>query len=318
MKSLNSEETFNAKENIIRTSNISCHTDNFESIRIDKYLFSKFPEYSRSYFQGLIEKNLISVNSNYKIKNKYKIKKNDQIEVNFPKVIEYNLSPKKVDFETVAIEEDFIIVNKPAGLLVHPAETNKKEISLVHGLLYKFKEFENFNDEQRPGIVHRIDRGTSGLLIVARNTKSQIKFSNMFKNREIKKTYLAVVNGHPPKEGKIIYPIGRHPSKRHLMSHLSYNGKPSLTFYKVLQYYKNESLVEVRIITGRTHQIRVHFAAMGHGLIGDNSYGSKSKLINRPALHAHKISFEYKNQKFEYKKEVPQDFEELLNKLKIR
>ena len=306
------------KENIIKTSNISCNTDDFETIRIDKYLFSQFPDYSRSYFQGLILKELISVNSNYKVKSNYKIKKNDEIEVNFPKVVEYDLTPQKVDFETVAIEDDFIIIDKPAGLLVHPADSNKTEISLVHGLLYKFKEFEKFNDEQRPGIVHRIDRGTSGLLIVARNTRSQIRFSNMFKDREIKKTYLAIVKGHPPKEGKIIYPIGRHPSKRHLMSHLSYDGKPSLTFYKVLQYYKNESLVEVRIITGRTHQIRVHFAAMGHGLIGDDSYGSQSKLISRPALHAYKISFEYKNQTFEYKKEAPQDFKELINQLKIR
>ncbi|MBD3273656.1 RluA family pseudouridine synthase [Candidatus Dependentiae bacterium] len=305
-------------KNISKTHTLICNESDFESIRIDKYLFSQFPDYSRAYFQNLIHENLISVNSNNKIKCNYKLKKNDTIQVNFPKIIQYDLTPHKIDFEVVDIQDDFIIINKPAGLVVHPSDNNKDELSLVHGLLYKFKELEDFNDEQRPGIVHRIDRGTSGLLIIARNVKSQIKFSNMFKNREIKKTYLAVVKGHPQKEGKISYPIGRHPVKRHLMSHLSYDGKPALTYYKVLQYYKNESLVEIRIITGRTHQIRVHFAAIGHGLIGDDHYGFQSKLINRPALHAHKLEFEFKNQKFEYKKEVPQDFEELLNNLKIR
>ena len=140
----------------------------------------------------------------------------------------------------------------------------------------------------------------------------------MLKNREVKKTYLAVVKGHPQKEGKIDIPIGRHPNKRNLMSHTSFEKKPSLTYYKVLEYFKTESLVEVRIITGRTHQIRVHFAAIGHGLIGDENYGYLSKLISRTALHAHKLSFEYKGKTFEYKKEVPQDFEELLNHLKSR
>ncbi|MFH1461466.1 MAG: RluA family pseudouridine synthase [bacterium] len=308
----------NLDKNIIKTCKIECNSPDFISERIDKYLFGIYPEYSRTYFQDLVHRNFIAVNSNFKIKNNYKLKFNDQIEINFPKIIQYDLSPQEVEFEVVAIEDDFIIVNKPSGLVVHPSDNNKEEISLVHGLLYKFKELENFNDEQRPGIVHRIDRGTSGLLIVARNTRSQIKFSNMFKDRNIKKTYLAVVKGHPPKEGKIDFAIGRHTVKKHLMSHMGYDSKPALTYYKVLQYYKNESLVEIRIITGRTHQIRVHFAAIGHGLIGDDSYGYQSKLISRPALHAHKISFEYKGQKFEYKKEVPQDFEELLNNLEIR
>lgn len=309
-------ETFN--KNILKTDKIECNSPDFISERIDKYLFSVYPEYSRTYFQDLVHRNLIAVNSNFKVKNNYKLKKNDQIEVKFPKITQYDLNPQEVDFEVIAIEDDFIIVNKPAGLVVHPSDNNKEEVSLVHGLLYKFQEFKDFNDDQRPGIVHRIDRGTSGLLIVARNTKSQIKFSNMFKDRDIKKTYLAIVKGHPPKEGKINFAIGRHPSKSHLMSHMGYDGKPALTYYKVLQYYKNESLVEVKIITGRTHQIRVHFAAIGHGLIGDDSYGYQSKSINRPALHAHKVSFEYKDRKFEYQKEVPQDFDDLIKTLEIR
>lgn len=308
MKSLN--------KNIIKTNVIDCNSIDFESTRIDKYLFKQFPDYSRTYFQNLIDQNLIEINSNNQVKSSYKLKINDQIKISFPKPIEYNVSPQKVKFETIAIEKDFIIINKPAGLVVHPSEYNKKELSLVHGLLYKFKEFKDFNDNQRPGIVHRIDKGTSGLLIVARNTKSQIKFSNMFKGRKINKTYLAIVKGHPDKKDKIELAIGRHRTKRYLMSHNSYKGKSALTYYKVLEYYKETSLVEVKIVTGRTHQIRVHFAAIGHGLIGDKSYGYNSKLINRPALHAHKISFEYNGKIFKYTKEVPQDFEELINHLK--
>ncbi|MCG2756384.1 RluA family pseudouridine synthase [Candidatus Dependentiae bacterium] len=252
------------------------------------------------------------------IKSSYKIKENDKIEINFPKITQYNVSPENIDLEIIDIQPDFIVINKPAGLVVHPSENNKDELSIVHGLLYKFKEFEDFNDNQRPGIVHRIDRGTSGLLLVARNIKSQIKISNMFKDRLIKKTYLAVVKGHPPKEGKIDYPVGRHPLKGHLMSHKSHDGRPALTYYKVLQYYKDESLVEVRIVTGRTHQIRVHFAAIGHGLIGDESYGYLSKLISRPALHAYKLSFTYKDTLFEYEKSAPQDIQYLLNNLEKR
>ena len=137
----------------------------------------------------------------------------------------------------------------------------------------------------------------------------------MFKNREVKKTYLAIVKGHPTKTGRIDFPVGRHLSKRHMMSHLSPLGKEALTYFDVLKYYDDYSVVAVHIVTGRKHQIRVHFAAIGHGLIGDNMYGFLSKDIDRPALHAWKISFDYKDQTFNYIKPVPKDFQRLLMKL---
>ncbi len=308
----------NIINNIEKTETIICTLEDSNLKRLDKLLFHKYPDYSRSYFQNLINRDLISVNSSNSTKASYKFKTEDIIEINFPKITQYDLSPQKVDFDIVDVQPDFIIINKPSGLVVHPSDNNNEEISLVHGLLYKFNEFNDFNDNQRPGIVHRIDRGTSGLLIVARNTKSQIKFSNKFKDREIKKTYLAIVKGHPPKEGRIDLPIGRHPTKNHLMSHNSYNSKPSLTSYKVVQYFKTESLVEIKIITGRTHQIRVHMAAIGHGLLGDGYYGYLSKLIERPALHAHKLSFEYKDQKFDYKLDLPKDISDMISNLKER
>ena len=152
-------------------------------------------------------------------------------------------------------------------------------------------------------------------MVVARNLKSRTKLSNMFKDREVSKTYLALVKGHPEKEGEINYPVGRHPVHRHKMSHLSRRGKPSLTYYKVLAYYEDCSLVAARIVTGRTHQIRVHFAAIGHGLVGDTMYGSNSKLIKRQALHAWKLSFEYDGKTYSFSKPVPNDFKRTLKHL---
>lgn len=299
-------------EKIDKKINITCDFENFTPIRIDKFLFDRFPDYSRAYFQKLIESDLILVNSK-KTKSSYVLKKFDQIKVNFPQEKQFDLTPQKIDFETLDVQDDFIIINKPAGLVVHPSEkTQVDDITLVNGLLYKFEELNNFENKERPGIIHRLDKGTSGLMIIARNQKALIKFTGMFKDRKVKKTYLAIVNGHPPKKGKIDYPIGRHPYNRHLMSHVSFDGKKALSYYEVLAYYKNCSLIEVRIITGRTHQIRVHCAAIGHKLLGDDAYGCKSKFIERPALHAWKVSFEYKDQEFNYLKQIPEDIKFLI------
>ena len=179
--------------------------------------------------------------------------------------------------------------------------------------MHKFKEFEKFGDDERPGIVHRLDKDTSGLLVVARNIKSQIVLSNLFKDRRVKKTYLAVVEGHPPSEGKIDFEIGRHPTERHKMSHVSYDGKPALTYYRVLKYYKDCSLIEVKIVTGRTHQIRVHLAAIGHRILGDDLYGISSKLIFRQALHSWKIEFKLNGKNYNFCCSVSEDFKRLLN-----
>ncbi|MBD3231999.1 RluA family pseudouridine synthase [Candidatus Dependentiae bacterium] len=305
-------------DKIEKTELIDCSVlffqDNKE--RLDKFLFVQFPEYSRSYFQQLINNGLIQINNKFIDKSSYKIKKTDIIKINFPEEKQFDLTPKKIDFEIIDIQNDFIVINKPAGLIVHHSErTSSEEITLVNGLLYKFKELNQLKDNQRPGIVHRLDKGTSGLLIVARNIFGQIKLASMFKKREIKKHYLAIVKGQPPKKGKIDFSIGRHPCKGHMMSHTSPMGKKALTYFEVLKYYKDCSLILVHIVTGRTHQIRVHLAAIGHGLIGDDLYGYQSKLISRPALHAWKLAFDYKGKKFNHSKHVPQDFRNLLFKL---
>jgi len=286
-----------------------------EPIRVDSFLIKKNPDYSRTYFHKLIADKLVKVNGK-NVKKSFLVESGDLVEVSFPKPPQIKIEPQDVEFEIFDEKPDFLIINKPAGLTVHHTKEFSSEPTLVSGLLYKFKEFSQFDDDERPGIVHRLDKNTSGLLIVARNIKAQIELSNLFKNRLVKKTYLAVVKGHPDKEGKIELPVGRHPKERNKMSHVSYAGKPALTYYEVLEYYEDCSLVKVRIVTGRTHQIRVHFAAIGHGLLGDTMYGVKSKLIKRQALHSWKLSFDFKKENFSYTCPAPDDFVKLLKSLK--
>lgn len=301
-------------ENIKEIFNLIFRSDTNKSIRLDKFLFEQNPQYSRSYFQNLIKQNMIKVNGIIATKSSQKLKNEDEIEISIPEEKQINLEPQKIDFEIVDIQPDFLIVNKPAGLLTHFAKNDPDKPSLVNGLLYKFKELgnKNFKDNERPGIVHRLDKNTSGLLIIARNTTAQIALSKMFKDRKVKKTYLVLVKDHPPKKGKIDFNIGRHPFKHHMMSHMGFNSKKAITYYEVATYYKDCSLVEAKIITGRTHQIRVHFAAIGHGVIGDEIYGYNSKLIDRQALHSWKLSFEFNGKRFDYTQPIPPDFENLL------
>jgi 23S rRNA pseudouridine1911/1915/1917 synthase len=239
----------------------------------------------------------------------------DQVTVSFPKPKAYDVVPQPVDFAIVAEEPDFLVINKPAGLVVHPPSKDSQVVTLVHGLLYRFGELAQFTDEQRPGIVHRLDKDTSGLMIVARTLPAHAHLTARFKDRAIHKTYLGVVHGHPPREGSIDYPIARCAHDPMRMTHLDRSGKHALTHYRVLKYYQEYALVEMQPITGRTHQIRVHFAAIGHPLIGDGVYGTSSKFIKRHALHAWKLSFTYKDIDYSFAQYVPQDFSHLLKTL---
>ena len=281
--------------------------------RLDKFLFSQFPEYSRTYFQELIDQGHVLVN-NTASKSNYSIKKADQINVIFT-IKQYNLAPQPVVFDVIDEQDDFIVINKPAGLLVHQATTASDEVSLVNGLLHRYQDLQKFDDAQRPGIVHRLDKNTSGLIIVARNQQAHQELCKLFKYRKISKTYLAVVDQIPPLTGKIDLPIGRHPIERHKMGTFGIDTKPALTHYKTLAQYADSALLAATIVTGRTHQIRVHFASQGHGLLGDATYGVASPLIKRQALHAWKMSFEYKEKQYSYICPVPADIRELLRQL---
>lgn len=215
-----------------------------------------------------------------------------------------------------------MVVNKPSNLVVHPPRVTSKDVTLIDWLVHTFNELEQVGYADRPGIVHRLDKNTSGLMLVARNNCAHALLCDMFKKRTIQKTYLALVTGHPDKEGTIDFAIMRHQTKRNTMMHVRpgshTNGKvrEACTHYRVLEYFDDCSLVQIKPITGRTHQIRVHFAALGHALVGDYVYGKKSKTIKRQALHAYKLSFKFNGKQYEFCQNPPEDFQNFLEILR--
>lgn len=288
-------------------------------VRLDNLLSEQFTDYSRSFFKTLVEQKLILVNGIVAKKAGFALKEGDKITVSFPgQRIEKRYDQAELDalgIEIIFEHKDFLVIYKPAGVLVHPPSNKSETICLTDWIVGSYKDIEFVGATTRPGIVHRLDKDTSGLLLVALNNAAHAKLSDLFKNRTISKTYLAVVKGHPEPEGTIDFPIGRHQTLRNRMT-LRQDGRPALTHYKVLTYFEDCALVQVKPVTGRTHQIRLHFAQKGHPLLGDVLYGTTSKQIKRHALHAHKISFEYEGKPYSFEKEAPEDFVKLLDQLK--
>lgn len=304
--------------------------------RIDKFLSQALPSYSRSFFQNLIDSGCVKINA-HTAKSSSQTKAGDQITITLPieqKRPLYTPVKDNLGIEIIFTHEHFFIINKPANLLVHQTEVATTEPTVVDWLLSNHYELQNVGAPERPGIVHRLDRETSGLLIIPRTNYAHMIFGDMFKKRMISKTYWAVVQGHPSTQGSINLSIGRHPAMRKKMTtHIPHDAslsctnsqklareeagiRPALTHYKVLEYFESHSLLEVKPVTGRTHQIRVHCTAIGHPLEGDYLYGTPSKLIERHALHAHSIAFNFQNKSFEFSAEIPQDFKQLLSVLK--
>lgn len=304
---------------IAPNSNFSLVVMNNQPQRIDSFLSSHFSFYSRTFFQKLIDSNLVQINGNTITKASIILKNNDTVFVQFPP--EFTSISKQIDGDlgvgTVYEHEHFLVINKPPYLSVHAPVKESNEITLVDWLVSKFQEIKTVGSLDRPGIVHRLDKNTSGLLLVSRNNYSHEILSNLFKNRLIKKTYQAVVKGNPAQEGTIEFPISRDPFNRTKMSHKYSSGRPAVTHYKVLEYFNDAALLELYPITGRTHQIRVHCAAIGHPLLGDIVYGTSSKLIKRQALHAYRLEFFLGDKQFSFNQELPLDFRELLNSLRI-
>jgi len=292
--------------------------------RIDKYITQYFQQYSRSFLQKLFEKNQILINQNKSIKPSYLLKLNDIVAIEFPE--EKNETsvkeiPSSLNITIVKKEKDFLIVNKPAGLVVHAPNSYSKEITLSDWIINTHQEIAHVGLIDRPGIVHRLDKDTSGLMIIPRTNHAHHTFTNMFKQRSIHKTYLAIVVGNPSETGTIDFYIGRHPIIRNKMHFFTESTKHSncrtaITHYKVIQYFKDYALVELKPITGRTHQIRVHCAAIGHPLLGDPVYGTKSKILNRHALHAYQLAFEYNQQNYIFTSPLEHDLQIILQQLK--
>ncbi len=285
------------------------------NIRIDKHLVEKLA-FSRMKIKKMIENDLILVNGNPSKAN-YKLKENDSVEVNELIVEEIEVLPVNIPLNIVYEDSDVIVVNKNTGMVVHPANGHYND-TLVNALLYHCKDLSEINGVVRPGIVHRIDKDTSGLLMVAKNDLSHHSLAEQLKDRTIVRKYIALVYGEIPHEvGKINAPIGRDPKDRKRMTAVE-DGKVAITHFKVLKRYLDFTLVECRLETGRTHQIRVHMRFAGFPLVGDPIYGRK-KVIgkNGQYLHAKVLGFNHPttDKYMEFEAELPEYFSDFLKKL---
>ena len=295
-------------------------TQDFEGERIDKYLSRLVTDSSRSAIQKLIESGSVKVNGSQVSKN-YKVSADDEILMLQGELKTLDAEPENIPLDIVYEDSDLLVVNKPRGMVVHPAPGNYSG-TLVNALLYHCKDsLSGINGVLRPGIVHRIDKDTSGLLIVAKNDKAHIGLAEQIKEHSFTREYNAVVCGHLKEyEGTVCAPIGRNPKDRKKMCVTENNSKNAVTHYKVINEYEGYSHISLRLETGRTHQIRVHMAYIGHPVAGDFVYGNdkKSAYLNGQCLHAINIGFVHPitNEYLEFNSELPDYFKEFLNRLK--
>ena len=292
--------------------------ENSENVRLDAYIASKQSDLSRSNIQKLIDSGDILVNNSIK-KMSYKVQEGDVIQINVPEAREANIKPENIPIDIIYQDNDIIVVNKPKGLVVHPADGNP-DGTLVNAIMAICKDgLSGIGGELRPGIVHRLDKDTSGLLIVAKNDKAHRLMSEQIKNREVRKIYIALVKGVVSEnEATIDMPIGRSTKDRKKMA-VRKDGKEAVTHFKVLKRYPNYTLLEVKIDTGRTHQIRVHMAEIGHPVVGDMVYSSgKNEFgVEGQMLHAKSLDFKHPitGEQMHLEAPLPKYFEDVLDKL---
>ena len=290
--------------------------------RLDKLLSLHFPDYTRSKISNLIEDGLILVNGKNVSKN-YKPQTGDAVKIFVPEPEEYKAVAQNIPIDIVYEDDDIVVVNKPKGMVVHPAHGNY-DGTLVNALLYHCKgTLSGINGVMRPGIVHRIDKDTSGLLVVAKNDNAHNSLAKQFKDHSIEREYRTVVFGNLKNDSGVIdKPIGRHAVDRKKMSCTLSNSKRAVTHYEVIERYNGFAYVKCNLETGRTHQIRVHMADMGHFVVGDTVYGREISKINIPfegqCLHAKTLGFMHPSTgKFvKFDSELPDYFTQLLNKIK--
>lgn len=286
--------------------------------RLDVFISSKFDNKSRSYIQGIIEGEAASVNGKCR-KSNYKLKLGESIILSIPEPVELNIEAENIPLDIIYEDSDVIVINKPQDMVVHPAPGNYSG-TLVNALLYHCKDLSGINGVLRPGIVHRIDKDTSGALVVAKNDNAHNSLAEQLKDHSMTRSYLALVEGIIKQdEGFIDQPIGRHTTDRIKMA-VVLNGKKAITHYKVIERFENLTLVECNLETGRTHQIRVHMAKIGHPLVGDLVYGFKKQRFNLKGqvLHAKKLGFIHPSTKeyMEFVSPLPDYFEKLITKLR--
>ena len=290
-----------------------------EDKRIDSFLNDKLEDISRSRIQKLIEEKQILVN-NKNINKNYKLKENDKILVNIDEPKEIDILPENIPIDIVYEDDDVILINKPQDMVVHPANGHYSG-TLVNALMYHCKDnLSGINGVMRPGIVHRIDKDTSGILIVAKNDKAHHSLASQLEDHSMTRVYYAIVyNNLKEDTGTIDAPIGRHPVDRKKMAVTDKNSKRAVTHYEVLQRFKKYTFIRLKLETGRTHQIRVHMAYIGNPLLGDVVYGKEKQpfKLKGQVLHAKVLGFIHPttNEYMEFETDLPQYFKDLLKKL---
>lgn len=285
--------------------------------RLDVFLLSKFPEFSRSHIKNMIEKGKVSVDGKLIKKAGTCLKEGEKIDVEELEIEKISTEAEDIEFEIVYQDKDLAVINKPQGLVVHPCSSTKSG-TLVNGLLYRIKDLSGINGSFRPGIVHRLDKDTSGLLVVAKNDFAHVNLAEQIKNKTCHRNYLALLDGNlKDDEGEIKTFLKRDPKDRKKIS-VQDSGRVAVTDYKVLKRFEKCCLVEFSLQTGRTHQIRVHSKFLNHPIVGDKLYGKEVKGLNGQLLHAYKLSFLHPrtSERMTFEVPLPQYFQEYMKKQK--
>ena len=293
-------------------------TSDSENDRIDVYISKSLGDMSRNSVQKLIEDGNVKVNEKI-IKSNYKLKRNDQIDITLPDAEELDIKAENINLEIIYEDDDLAVINKPQGIVVHPAPGHYSG-TLVNGLMYQLKNLSSINGVLRPGIVHRLDKNTSGLMIVAKNDKAHNYFAECLKEHSIYRIYYALVEGNLKDDSGVINaPLGRSERDRKKRAVTTKNSKEAITNFWVLMRYKNYTLVKLKLETGRTHQIRVHMKYIGHPVVGDDVYGRETNKfgLSGQLLHSKTLAFIHPStgEYMEFDSELPHYFSEVLNKL---
>lgn len=296
-------------ENIKETITVQAN-ENDKGKRIDSFLNEVIEDATRSYIQKIIDGGYVEITGKKTTKSGNKLKGTETIVVNLPEDETLDLIPEDIPLEIIYEDSDIVIINKAPNMVVHPAHGNYNG-TLVNALLYHIKDLSTINGVIRPGIVHRLDKDTSGVIVVAKHDEAHTTLSDMFKEKTLKKTYVCIAKGiFKDKSGRIETLIGRDPRDRKKMAVVTENGKIAISNYEILDESKNYSLVKVRIETGRTHQIRVHMKSLNHPILGDSTYGNSTDGIGRQMLHAYRLKFTHPISKKEMvvTAPIPEDF----------
>jgi 23S rRNA pseudouridine1911/1915/1917 synthase len=289
--------------------------------RLDKFLVTQMPDYSRSRLQGLITDGFVKVSGEQVVKSGWMVKTGDTVELILPPTQPTDLVPEDIPLQVVFENKDLIVVDKPAGMVVHPAAGHSTG-TLVHAALAHAPEMEGIGGELRPGVVHRLDKDTSGLILMAKNDRAHRWLQDQFRLRKVVKIYLALVDGHPPTPtGRIEAPIGRDPAHRKQMGVVPIDkGRESETEYKTLESFSQYAFLEVHPLTGRTHQIRIHLAFIHCPIVGDTLYGHRHPTlpVSRHFLHAARLTIQLPGESTvrTFSAPLPPELEQVLNSLR--